>query len=276
MNCLLTRSDHCLSLALTRLAASRGDISFESLASWDAETLATFSPDAVIVPPLADPGGIEPAQVYAHCDQVEALLEVCQRQDIPLIWCVSDAPFEDGAQGAIDETAIPAPRDETLRRLVATAERCRQHARHIVLRLGPLFAVDGSDAWLGPLIETLKGGDSVRAAQDLVVCPTSSVAVARALTGILLQLGEGAGEWGTFHLAGVEPVSVYTFVSVVRMQLATRIEGVGGVCELGELHALDQHHDNPVRRVLDCRRVLDVFGVHQKSWRAELDLMLGD
>ncbi|WP_110669178.1 sugar nucleotide-binding protein [Salinicola halophilus] len=281
MNCVLTRSDHCLSLALTRLAATRSDINFECVAPSGSTTLdleAVFSraPKAVIVPPLEDPQRREPAEVYAHCDQVEALASECRQRQIPLVWCVSDAPFEDGAEGAIDETAMPAPRDETLRRLVQTGERCRRHPQHIVLRVGPLFALTGSDAWLGPLIDTLVRGDSVRAAQDVILCPTSVAAVARALIGMLLQLDSGAGGWGTYHLAGVEPVSVYTFASVVRTQLATRIEGAGRACRLGELHALNQHHDIPLRRVLDCRRLLEVFGVHQKSWRAELDLMLDE
>ncbi|WP_110687707.1 sugar nucleotide-binding protein [Salinicola aestuarinus] len=279
MNCVLTHSDHCLSLALTRLAATRSDIRFDSVTpsgstTLDIEAVFARAPRAVVVPPLAHPEQREPAEVYAHCDQVEALAEACRMRDVPLVWCVSDATFEDGAEGVIDETAMPSPRDEALRRLVQAGEQCRRQPRHVVLRLGPLFALKGSDAWLGPLIETLMQGERVAVPQDVILCPTSVAAAARALLGMLLQLDSGASGWGTYHLAGGEPVSVYTFTSVVRTQLATRIEGAGRTSQLGELRALNQHHDSPLRRVLDCRRLLDVFGVHQKSWRTELDLML--
>lgn len=275
MKCLVLQADHCLSLALRDTAAQRSDIEYLPAPELvDADVLATIGPDAVIVPPLADPGRREPAVVYAHASQVEALLEACQARRIPLIWCVSDTLYEDGAEGPIDEDVLPRPRDEALRRLISVGEHVRRHPQHLILRLGPLFGLEGEGAWLSELIESLMRGESVRAAQDLVLCPTSVKAVARALTGVLLQLDSGAGAWGTYHLCGTEPVSVFTFCSVVRTQLATRLEGVGALPAPGELLALNQHHDTPLRRVLNCRRLLDVFGIHQKSWRLELGLML--
>lgn len=274
MKCLLSQPEHCLSLALGKAAVSRSDIEYVPAARLDVDALETLAPDIVVVPPLSDPGRSEPAVVYAHADYVEALLEACQAHRVPLVWCVSDTLYEDGAEGAIDEDVVPQPRDETMRRLVSVGERVRRHPQHIVLRLGPLFGLEGEDAWLSGLIEALMRGETLRAPQDLVLCPTSVTAVARALTGMLLQLDSGAEAWGTYHLSGTEPVSAYTFVSVVRTQLATRLEGVGEIVELGQLQALNQHHDTPLRRVLNCRRLLDVFGIHQKSWRLELGLML--
>ncbi|WP_110654078.1 sugar nucleotide-binding protein [Salinicola halimionae] len=275
MKCLVLQAEHCLNLALRDTAAQRSDIAYVPAPEIiDIEDLAAMPPDAVIVPPLADPGRCEPAVVYRHADQVEALLEACQALQIPLVWCVSDALYEDGAEGPIDEDILPRPRDTAMRRLVAVGERVRRHPLHLILRLGPLFGREGEDAWLSDLMEALMRGESVRAPQDLVVCPTSVMAVARALTGVLLQLESGAVTWGTYHLCGTEPVSVFTFCSVVRTQLETRLEGVGASMELGKLQALNQHHDTPLRRVLNCRRLLDVFGIHQKSWRLELGLML--
>jgi len=275
VKCLVLQAAHCLNLALCESATQRSDIEYLPASEGvDADALAAIGPDAVIVPPLADPARCEPAVVYAHADQVEALLEACQVLKIPLVWCVSDAVYEDGADGPIDEDILPRPRDIAMRRLVAVGERVRRYPQHLILRLGPLFGREGDDAWLSELMETLMRGESVRAAQDLVLCPTSVMAVARALTGVLLQLESGADAWGTYHLCGTEPVSVFTFCSVVRTQLETRLEGVGESSVLGELQALNQHHDTPLRRVLNCRRLLDVFGIHQKSWRLELGLML--
>lgn len=275
MKCLVLQAEHCLNLALRDIAAQRSDIAYVSAPeAVDVEVLASIKPEVVIVPPLADPGRCEPAVVYAHANRVEALLEACQTLRIPLVWCVSDAVYEDGAEGPIDEAVVPRPRDTAMRRLVAVGEGVRRYPQHLILRLGPLFGSEGDEAWLSDLVTALMHGETVRAPQDLVLCPTSVTAVARALTGMLLQFASGAGAWGTYHLCGTEPVSVFTFCSVVRTQLETRLEGVGVSMTLGELQALNQHHDTPLRRVLDCRRLLDVFGIHQKSWRIELGLML--
>ncbi len=277
MKLLILDAPHCLSLALAREASRRGDTELvieESLAL-DPDRLAEVAPDAVLIPPLVQPSDADPSAVMAHAEAVEGWLECCQQHAVPLVWCVSDQLYEDGADTPIDEHVIPSPRDGSLRRLLVTGNRVReQYSRHLIVRLGPLFALEGAGAWLTELIDTLMAGRQVRVAEDIIFCPTSVDSVALALIGMLQQLGCGADAWGAYHLAGTEPVSGYTFASVVRTQLATRLEGLGRPVALGELKALNHHHDQPLRRVLNCRRVLDAFGVHQKPWRLELGRML--
>ncbi|MBF7054253.1 sugar nucleotide-binding protein [Halomonas sp. KAO] len=277
MKLLVLDAGHCLSLALAREANRRSDteLIIEESLTPDPDWLAEVAPDALVIPPLSRPIIAAPAEVTAHAEAVERCMELCREADIPLVWCVSDQLYEDGFAEPIDEHVIPRPRDESLRRLVVTGDRIRaEHPHHLIVRLGPLFALEGSHAWLNELIDTLIVGGEVRGEVDVTCCPTSADAVAMALIGMLQQQQCGAGAWGSYHLAGTEPVSIYTFVSVVRTQLATRLEGRGEKRELGPLRALHHHHDHPLRRVLNCRRVLEVFGVHQKPWRLELSNML--
>ena len=277
MKLLVLDAGHCLSLALAREANRRSDteLTIEEGLELDPAWLAEVAPDALVIPPLSRPIVAAPAEVTAHAEAVERCLEACRQADIPLVWCVSDQLYEDGFAEPIDEHVIPRPRDESLRRLVATGDRIRAEQPHyLIVRLGPLFALEGSHAWLNELIDTLITAGEVRGEADVTCCPTSADAVALALIGMLQQQQCGADAWGSYHLAGTEPVSVYTFVSVVRTQLATRLEGRGDHRELGTLRALHHHHDHPLRRVLNCRRVLEVFGVHQKPWRLELGNML--
>jgi len=237
--------------------------------------LQAITPDAVIIPPLAHPLSMAPADVMAHADAVDACVDACQAQGIALVWCVSDQLYEDGFEIPIDEHVVPAPRDESLRRLVQAGDRIRAgYHRHLIVRLGPLFALEGSHAWLNEIIDSLMIGQPARAAEDVIFCPTSADAVAMALIGMLQQQVCGADAWGAYHLAGTEPVSAFTFTSMVRTQLATHLEGRGESVALGEVQALNHHHDAKLRRVLNCRRVLDVFGVHQKPWRLEVGRML--
>lgn len=277
MKLLILDAGHCLSLALAREANRRADteLVIEQGSHITATQLQAIAPDAVIVPPLAHPLSMTPAEVKAHADAVERCMDACQSQDIALVWCVSDQLYEEGFDIPIDEHVLPAPRDECLRRLVKTGDRIRaEYHRHLIVRLGPLFALEGSHAWLNEIIDSFVMGQKVRAAEDVVFCPTSADAVAMALIGMLQQQASGANAWGAYHLAGTEPVSAFTFTSMVRTQLATHLEGRGEHIVLGEVQALNHHHDAKLRRVLNCRRVLDVFGVHQKPWRLEVGRML--
>lgn len=277
MKLLILDAGHCLSLALAREANRRSDteLVIEAASVIDAERLAEVAPDALIIPPLSRPIRAAPAEVTAHAEAVEQCMELCHAAGVPLVWCVSDQLYEDGFAEPIDEHVIPRPRDESLRRLVVTGDRIRaEHPHHLIVRLGPLFALEGGHAWLGELIDSLVSGREVRGEADVTCCPTSADAVAMALIGMLQQQHCGADAWGSYHMAGTEPVSVYTFLSMVRTQLATRLEGRGEQVSLGEVKALHHHHDHPLRRVLNCRRVLEAFGVHQKPWRLEVGRML--
>ncbi|MDN3557196.1 sugar nucleotide-binding protein [Halomonas maura] len=277
MKLLILDAGHCLSLALAREANRRSDVELliEPGLALTPERLDEVRPDALVIPPLSRPLAAAPASVTAHAEAVMACMAACRSRDVPLTWCVSDQLYEDGFESPIDEHVIPEPRDEGLRRLVAAGDRIRAELpRHLIVRLGPLFALEGSHAWLGELLDTLMGGGDLRAESDVIFCPTSADAVAMALIGMLQQQHCGAGAWGSYHLAGTEPVSAYTFVSMVRTQLSTRLEGRGETVALGGVKALSHHHDQPLRRVLNCRRVLNVFGVHQKPWRLEVGRML--
>lgn len=277
MKLLIMDAGHCLSLAMAREANRRSDteLVIEPGIWLSPERLAEVAPDAVIIPPLAHPLRMAPADVSAHADAVDASLDACQSGGVALVWCVSDQLYEEGVEAPIDEHEVPAPRDESLRRLVRTGDRIRaEYASHLIVRLGPLFALEGSHAWLNDIVDCLMMGEKVRAAKDVVFCPTSADAVAMALIGMLQQIGCGVNAWGAYHLAGTEPVSAFTFTSMVRTQLITRLEGRGEKIEVGEVEPQNQHHDAMLRRVLNCRRILDVFGVHQKPWRLEVGRML--
>ena len=277
MKLLILQAGHCLSLALAREANRRSDtaLTIEPDLSVTPALLEAEQPDALVIPPLSRPITAEPAAVTAHAEAVEACMEACREAQVPLVWCVSDQLYEDGLDVPIDEHVIPEPRDDSLRRLIRTGDRIRaEYPQHLIVRVGPLFALEGSQAWLSEVLDTLMAGDEVRAESDVIFCPTSTDAVAMALIGMLHQQHCGAESWGSYHLAGTEPVSAYTFVSLVRTQLATRLEGRGEQIALGKTRALNHHHDQPLRRVLNCRRVLEVFGVHQRPWRLEVGRML--
>ncbi|WP_438766003.1 sugar nucleotide-binding protein [Kushneria sp. TE3] len=277
MKLLLLDADHCLGRALIDESASRSDVELitERSCQCQLSQLRAQAPDAVIFPPLLGPASVDYAEMIEHVDQVSAVLAACHELRVPLVWFVSDQIFDAGADMPIEESVLPSPRDEGLQRLLETGNHIRSSlAEHFIVRTGPLMALEGHNAWLSEMLNTLIEGKPLRAAEDEIVCPTPVQAVARALIGMLAQQFSGANAWGAYHLAGVEPVSLYTFHGVVRHQLEIQLARRHIDLTPGEIQPLHHHHDQPLRRVLNCRQMLETFGVHQKPWRLALDTML--
>ncbi|ART63632.1 sugar nucleotide-binding protein [Kushneria marisflavi] len=277
MKLLLLDADHCLGRALINESDSRSDVELiiERSRQCPLPQLKAWAPDAVIFPPLLCPAGVDYAEIIEHVEQVEAVMTACREHGVPLVWFVSDQIFDAGSDMPIEESVLPSPRDEGLQRLLETGNRIRSGlAEHFIVRTGPLMALEGRNAWLARMLDELVDGKCQRAAEDEIVCPTPAQAVARAVIGMLSQQFSGANAWGAYHLAGVEPVSLYTFHGVVRHQLEIQLARRNIDLTLGEITPLHHHHDQPLRRVLNCRQMLETFGVHQKPWRLALDAML--
>ena len=277
MKLLLLDADHCLGRALIDESDSRSDVELiiERSRQCSLSHLKARAPDAVIFPPLLDPASVDYAEIVEHVDQVDAVMTACHGHGVPLVWLVSDQVFEAGLDMPIEESVLPSPRDEGLQRLLEAGNRIRTAlAEHFIVRTGPLMALEGRNAWLSGVLDALVEGRPLRAAEDEIICPTPVQAVARAMIGMLAQQFSGANAWGAYHLAGVEPVSLYTFHGVVRHQLEIQLARRHIDLTLGEIQPLHHHHDQPLRRVLNCRQMLETFGVHQKPWRLALDAML--
>lgn len=277
MKLLLLDAGHCLGRALIDEASRRSDVELivECQSCCDAERLREIAPDAVIFPPLCTPVALDHSVLVEYVARLDQVLEACRTCSVSLCWFVSDQVFEAGSDAPIEEGVLPAPRHEGLELLLAAGVRVRERlSRYFIIRTGPLIALEGREGLLGDMLENLYKGHTLRAADDEIVCPTSACAVARATIGMLAQQLAGANGWGVYHLAGVEPVSLHTFHTVVLHQLDLHLARRDIRVVLGSVQPLQHHHDQPLRRVLNCRRVLETFGVHQKPWRLALDAML--
>lgn len=277
MKLLLLDAGHCLGRALIDEASERSDVELiaEEKPCCDADRLRELAPDAVVFPPLCTPVALDHSVVVEYVARLDRTLEACRACGVALCWLVSDQVFESGADAPIEESVLPAPRHEGLELLMAAGVRVRERLScSFIIRTGPLIALEGREGLLGDMLAGFYAGHTLRAADDEIVCPTSACAVARATVGMLAQQLAGASGWGVYHLAGVEPVSLYTFHSVVLHQLELHLTRREIRVALGSVQPLRHHHDHPLRRVLNCRRVLETFGVHQKPWRLALDAML--
>ena len=104
-------------------------------------------------------------------------------------------------------------------------------------------------------------------------CPTPAEDAARVIVAIAQQLDCKPEVWGTYHYAGAEPVSENRFAEVV-------------IAEASQYHPLKirRLHMNklserdgiqaPANATLASKKILNTFGIHNKSWRNPLTRMI--
>lgn len=271
MKILIPNNTHGLSHALAREAVSRHDVDTLVVPSL-AEALTaldTTRVDAVVIPPLLSTDKASLVSIEDHVRVVETLLASCQRDGLMLLWCMSDQVFDQDHEGSWGEDDIPEPMAAGLQNLVALDRHITEHwARHVIMRVGPLFGHEGAGLWLPDMLSRWTEGQTTLADDDLFVGPASVDYLARAITGMLLQLDNGTNGWGRFHFSGSEPVTLYEFASIAHAQLEDALvhRGLAHRVPRGTVHACP-HPGGAIRRILNGRKILDTFGVHQHRWR---------
>lgn len=141
--------------------------------------------------------------------------------------------------------------------------------RHVILRLGRLFG--SCDGWLQELLEQSGRQHTLQVAADISQSPTAIADACRVIIAIMQQLDAGAECWGTYHYAGVEPISQALFAEQVlelaqERGLITDLPVVRGVSAT----ALGLSGKQALHREMDCRKIMDHYGIKQRSWRPAL------
>ena len=147
--------------------------------------------------------------------------------------------------------------------------------KHIILRTAWLYSADEGN-FLAAVIR--------HAAEDRLIsfnsagkgCPTSVRDVARVLMAILLQVYNGAEAWGLYHYAASDAAIGFQFVDAIVAQASQYHANI----DARSLHF--EHNDSlqsefyfsPI--VLNCQKLLNTFGIHQKPWRALLPEVVKD
>jgi dTDP-4-dehydrorhamnose reductase len=200
---------------------------------------------------------------------VEQIERCCRKHSLPLLFLSTGAVF-DGTRAAYSEGDEPHPVTE-LGKFYLDLENhlARKLHKHIILRTTWLFS-GHSENFLTSVIE--------HASRDVLISvnsagkgsPTALSDLARVLVAILLQLDSGGDEWGIYHYSGSDPVIGYQFVEAIVACAAQYNEEIVPA----RLHfehngtASGRFYFEPV--VLNCRKLLDTFGIQQRSWRLVL------
>lgn len=205
-------------------------------------------------------------QQYADC--VKRLVLLAKRQQIPLLFLSTTAVF-DGARIAYQETDAVSPNTHYGSYYVGLEQQVARWEKHIIIRTGWLYGA-GNDNYLTAAIAYAANDKLISFNSAGKACPTAIEDVARVILAIVLQLQYATENWGIYHYVASDTALGFQFIEAILMQ-AAKYETNVNAKQVRFEHSSELPPDPlfyfvPV--VLRCSRVLDDFGIHQRSWRA--------
>ncbi len=272
MRVLLIGSDTSLGLALGEHLRRWGRHELEvvscSAARWKSERHAKKVVRRVRADIVVDArlqGAIDSGEILTELDIERGhwLAKACQRGSASYFLLSTARVFAGDAGRAYREQDEP-DNTETVGRLLAQAEtRTRETCdRHVILRLGPVFAPTGVNV-LSHMLERLIEGGKLVLDNQLRGCPVESADAARVVAGVLDQLGAGAAAWGTYHYCSPDPTNCYEFAEALLASASQFCEFSPDAVQPQPVAAGDQLRS----RTLQCGRIRNTFAIKQVPWR---------
>lgn len=200
------------------------------------------------------------------------LAHICLDQGAALIHISSDDVIGEVRNGSFSEKDTVHPLNTYGETKWQGEEAIRQLLkRHVILRLGSLFDATTGDCWLQQILRQAQEPQDLQEAADITLSPTAISDASRVIIAIMQQLDAGADCWGTYHYAGVEPISRAQFAEQVielaqERGLLTGMESVRGVSAA----ALGLSGKQALHREMSCQKIMDHYGIKQRSWRPAL------
>jgi len=193
----------------------------------------------------------------------EWVAKSCQRDDRCHLFISSSRVFSGQLDRPYNEEDEPDSVDR-VGTLLAAAERViMEHCeRHLILRLGPVFASEGRNLVTQMLGEMIEGGQLILD-NNLRGSPVSSADGARVISGLLDQIGTGVELWGIYHYGSSETATFYLFAEAILASASQFSEFSPTAVALQEMAA-----DTPsLNRTLACDKIRNTFAIKQLPWR---------
>ncbi len=275
MRVLILGSDSPLGQALTAFLDALGRHEVEAItrsaSRWKSERQAKKAvrrakPEVVVdlrVEALADGSGdindldLKRSQWVAKC---------CQRDAACHLFVSSSRVFSGQLDRLYHEGDDPDGED-LIGRTLAEAEQLVQGAceRHLILRLGPVFASLGTNL-VTQMLGDMMSGKHLVLDNNLRGCPVASEDGARVISALLDQLSTGAELWGIYHYCSSETATYYEFAEAILAAASQFSEFSPDAVELKELEAGAPR----LNRALECSKIRNTFAIKQLPWRSAI------
>ena len=192
----------------------------------------------------------------------------CAEASIPLVHISTDYVFDGENPNPAREIDLPRPINVYGQsKLDGETEVRKRLASHIILRTSWVFSADGEN-FVKTILRLAAGSSPLRIVSDQTGGPTAAADIAKAILDIVsICTKPEFSSWGTYHFSGAPPVSWFEFAQAI---VATR--------PIEVIPITTKEFPRPARRppnsVLDCGRILQVFGLTQPDWRPALQSVL--
>ena len=237
--------------------------------------LRAFRPDLVInTAAMTAVDACETRQEEAMAANFEApanLAAQCSVMDVPLIHLSTDYVF-DGKDGDVPYKTTDKINPLSVygqSKMMGEEAILQTHPWHVILRVSSVFSAYGNNL-LPKMLQLIDTRDELKIVTDQKGCPTAAPEIARALITITEALLKGKSNgFGIFHLCGAGEATRFEFVQAILEAYAPFTKRHPRL-----IPALSSDFpgfaERPAYSVLDCTRLLDVYGITQTSWREGL------
>ncbi|KAA1188481.1 sugar nucleotide-binding protein [Pseudohalioglobus sediminis] len=137
--------------------------------------------------------------------------------------------------------------------------------RHLILRLGRVFASDGANLVTRMLGEMIRG-ERLVLDNNLRGGPVASVDGARVVAALLDQISAGAELWGIYHYCSSETATYYEFAEAILASASQFSEFSAAPMALQPLEPGAAR----LNRSLECSKIRNTFAIKQQPWRGAI------
>jgi dTDP-4-dehydrorhamnose reductase len=207
-------------------------------------------------------------QVNAAAPQV--LAAATAARGTPLIQISTDYVFDGGKREPYVEDDAIAPLNFYGKSKAEGEQAVRkENERHAIVRTSWVFSAHGTN-FVKTMLRLGRERPALRIVADQHGCPTAASDLAAAIQTLTLKLASSpTPAYGTFHLCNAGPTTWYDFAAAIFEEVVK----TGARAPLLE-PITTAEYPTAARRalnsVLDCSRVLRVYGIAMRPWRPAL------
>lgn len=245
-----------------------------------SDYMAALRPDMVInaaAYTAVDRAESEPEAAYAvNRDGPASLADACREADVPLLHISTDYVFDGALSRPYRENDEPNPRSvygkSKLEGERAVAQRLD---RHIILRVAWVFSAHGEN-FVKSMLRLGAEREELGVVDDQKGAPTWADDIASVLLNIASQcMRDTDPAWGIYHYTGTPETTWYGFSRAIFDQAVE----IGLLEKAPIVHPIrTEQYPTPAARpgnsALECRKLLNVFGIDQADWHTGLGTVL--
>ena len=232
-----------------------------------------------VVSAVAGSGCVVNCAAYTAVDQAEVEADTAYRVNasgaqnvagactvagIPLVHLSTDYVFDGESDGPLREDDVPRPINVYGTTKLAGEQAVRECSNsHIILRTSWVFSARGQN-FVKTVLRIAQCQPHLRLVDDQFGGPTAADDIVRAILRIVgATTRSGFAAWGTYHFCGAPPVSWYEFARHILIRVGAEVSPVSS-------RDSPRAARRPRNSVLDCSRILSVFGIEQPDWRVSI------